>query len=174
MLNNPVEQLRIREEEKRATATLDNATPSRYLALPDNFSKQRDFELIGADERYKLTYVSPKGLRFRQGTGTPCFFTVTTQIEFDIDPDKNYTVEMQYYSSFTALSASNATNTVLTNHPNIYLYGALSHLYNFTKEAEEEAKAKRRFYEAISGANAENNMGRYGSNPYQENLTMVV
>ena len=46
-------------------------------------------------------------------------------------PDANYTAYINYYKKFTALSDSNTTNFILTDHPAIYLYGSLYHAANF-------------------------------------------
>lgn len=40
-------------------------------------------------------------------------------------PDAEYTVNINYISTLTALSASNATNWILEQHPSLYLYAAL-------------------------------------------------
>jgi hypothetical protein len=40
-------------------------------------------------------------------------------------PDASYTVELTYYSKIPALSDSNTTNWLLTNSPDVYLYGSL-------------------------------------------------
>jgi len=40
-------------------------------------------------------------------------------------PDSAYEIEMLYYKYFTPLSDSNTTNDMLTNHPDVYLYGSL-------------------------------------------------
>ena len=38
---------------------------------------------------------------------------------------------INYYKKFDALSSTNATNFILTDHPAIYLYGSLFHAANF-------------------------------------------
>jgi hypothetical protein len=45
-----------------------------------------------------------------------------------------------YIARFTALSGSNATNAILTNFPNAYLYGALKHLAIVT---DDDAKLQK-------------------------------
>ena len=57
--------------------------------------------------------------------GLPTEFTITSQIEFNRPCDDEYTVEFNYYAQPTGLSSSNTTNIILTNHPNIYIFGIL-------------------------------------------------
>lgn len=166
MFANQFEPLRIRSEETRATASLDATTPSRYLALPDGFVSMRKMSIpITNGEAFEILFKSPGQLNVISVDGMPCFFTVTSQLEFDRNPDQAYTVEMQYFKDFTALSSSNTTNQVLTDHPTVYLFGAL---WAMNKWAEEEALADRyyaQFIAAIKGANSKARMGRYGPAP---------
>ena len=55
----------------------------------------------------------------------------TETLRFGPAPDTSYTGYLSYYKSFGALSDSNTTNYILTNHPGIYLYGSLYHAANF-------------------------------------------
>lgn len=155
--------LELRSMEARATASL--STSSRYLALPDYFIKMRRFEVIVSSERYELEQVSPASLNVSTGTGAPCYFTITSQIEFDITPADDYTVEMQYYKSLTALSSSNTTNSVLTDYPSIYLFGSLWALYDWALNAEKAEYYNAKFMAAIGSANAKDKAGRFGAAP---------
>ena len=64
--------------------------------------------------------------RIQTGTGKPSFFGIHEEIEFDVVPDAEYSAEMIYYCKLTALSDDNADNWILTNAPDLYLFGALS------------------------------------------------
>ena len=69
---------------------------------------------------------------FRSTTGKPTTFTILGDtIRFSPKPDATYTAVMNYFKRFSALSSSVSTNFILTNHPAIYLYGALFHAANF-------------------------------------------
>ena len=46
-------------------------------------------------------------------------------------PDSSYSGVINYYKKFTALSTSNTSNFILSDHPAIYLYGSLFHAANF-------------------------------------------
>lgn len=61
----------------------------------------------------------------RETTGKPEYYTIHSDIEFDVTPDDSYTLEMVYYKSFTPLSSTSTTNALLTRSPGAYLYAAL-------------------------------------------------
>jgi hypothetical protein len=59
-------------------------------------------------------------------TGKPKAYSIKgNDIQLRPIPDGVYEIEIAYYKHFTALSDSNTTNDMLTNHPDAYLYGAL-------------------------------------------------
>lgn len=75
-------------------------------------------EIVRPDEigRLKLTHGA---------TGVPSFAAlVDTAARFAPEPNATYTTYMTYWRTITALSDSNTTNWLLTERPDIYLYGA--------------------------------------------------
>lgn len=160
----PIEPLRLKQLEQTATATLP--TDSSFIALPDNFSELRNSRLDIVNESDFLEYRSPEQLRRYDDSGRPCFFTVIgDQIEFDRISDEAIEIEIQYYSTDTALTEVNDTNLVLTNHPELYLFGALYHLNIFTGDIENLALYKGEFIAALEGANKADKRGRFGPSP---------
>ena len=160
---NTEEPLRLRSMETRATAS--TTTTSRFLALPDSYLKMRQMKLVLSSSYPDLIYKAPEQLLVCDVAGQPIDYTITSQLEFDRVPDEAYTVEMSYFKKPTALSSSNQTNDVLTNHPNIYLFGCQWATFIY---AGEDAKANAfyaLFLNAIAGANNEDRQGRYGTAP---------
>ena len=80
-------------------------------------------------------------------------------------PDTDYTLEIQYYRKADPLTLINQTNEILTNHPQIYLFGALAMLFGFTQDTEQEVSYSQKFIGAINGANKADKKGRYGPAP---------
>lgn len=166
MYNNAVSPLRVRSMESRATAT--TSTSSRFLELPDLFLQMRRLKLNdpftgGSDS--DIRYKSPEQLPLRGITAIPIYFTLTTQLEFDSTPDQEYTIEMQYVKKLTALDDTNTTNAILTDYPNIYLFGALWALFDDFQEVDIAGNYYNKFMTAIQGANASDQAGRYGPAP---------
>jgi len=164
MLANQTEILKLRGEEARATDTL--STSSRYLALPTGYKAMRRVRLeLSGDRSSDVKYRAPEQLTILSTTGIPRFFTVTSEIEFDRLPDSAYSVELQYYADILPLSTTNATNDVLTNYPNVYLFGAMWALKNWADEQGESDRYYGMFMRAIKGANKKSRKGRYGPAP---------
>ncbi len=65
-------------------------------------------------------------------TGLPLAYTILGDtFRFMPRPDDDYTAKLNYYKKFSALTSSNTSNFILTDHPAIYLYGSLFHAANF-------------------------------------------
>lgn len=164
MLANAIEPLQLRGQETLVAFATN--TTDRFAALPTGYQSLRKARIQIADgESIEVKYRTPAQLRILSTVGMPLFFTVTDQVEFDRVSDQIYAGEYQYYQDFTALSDSNTTNTVLTNHPTIYLFGALWALKKHVRQEEEAAAFYQDFISAIRGANKKDAMGRYGPAP---------
>lgn len=163
MYNNAVEPLIVREQEFRATA--DTTTTTRYIALPNGFTRMRRILIDDKSTdpcQFEMRYYTPEVLPISSRSGMPSAFTVTSQIELDRVPDAVYNLEMQYFATPTPLSASNPTNDILTNYPSIYLYGSLWALNRWANEDTLAANYYNDFMNAIRGANQADDLGRYG------------
>lgn len=161
--NNELSPLRIRGMEARATSLTDNGT--RFQELPDDFLNMRALHIITSSGNSDVTYMSPETLAVPGTTGRPRYFTVTTQLEFDVVPDSAYTLEMQYLKKITALSDANTTNTILQESPNIYLFGALWALFQDAMEFDVAEYFYDKFIASIGGLNKTDKRGRYGPAP---------
>lgn len=158
-----VSGLRLRAMETRSTATL--STSSRFLQLPDNFIEARRAELEYSSSIYPLKFVPAPELMESTVSGRPTRFTVTSQFEFDCQPDVAYTMEVQHYAKQTAISSSNSTNSILTSFPSIYLYGCLHHMYVWAGNGEKALLHHDLFLNAIKKANTQDEWARYGPAP---------
>ena len=159
-----VKPLELKQLEK--TSTAPTTITSRFIALPDEFASMRSSRLDILNSGDFFEYRAPGQLKRFDTTGRPCFFTIIgTQIEFDRVPDEVLTVEIQYFSKAAGLTSLAPTNFVLTNHPTIYLYGALAQLFTHSGDDEGKAKYERKFMGAIKGANQSDRRGRFGPAP---------
>ena len=121
-------QLRTRQMIVRATASF--AAAAEYGTVPDDFLETKSikldtnpvtslsFQTIEAmDQLSNTTYLS---------SGKPLYFTVVgNQFRLLPIPDGEYTAELVYYAKLTKLSSTVATNFLLTQAPDVYLYGSL-------------------------------------------------
>lgn len=152
--------------EKVSTAV--TTTTTRYLALPAGFQSSRKFTITINDNIHGLEFRTPDQLIIRDGTGTPCFFTVrNNEIEFDILPDIAYTVTITYIADLTPLSVANQTNDILTKYPNIYLYGCLKQAFVYLQDLDQSSIYDGLFSEAINSANESEHSIKYPTQPQE-------
>lgn len=124
-------KLRVRDMIAQTTITVNAETEN----LPTGFLQVRDFYILSGATKYPLRYMTPSQMDSTKGTsntGVPVAYTILgSTFRFMPKPDTSYSGVLNFYKSFDTLSASTATNYILTNHPAIYLYGALFHAANF-------------------------------------------
>jgi hypothetical protein len=91
-----------------------------------------------------LEYMTPEELSERRraltGTGKPYYFTIvggsSSQLEVLRTPDSTYTSSIIYYTKIPALTDSATSNWLLSNHPDIYLFGTLAEAEPYLKNDE--------------------------------------
>ena len=121
--------LRIRNQV--ISATLTTVANTQSVALPADWLETENVSLVGAPPS-NMAVVTPEmmDVRFPAGynTGKPAVYCIVgSSVQFGPTPDGVYSVTMDYYAKFAALSVT-ATNWLLTNHPGIYLSGAMAEL----------------------------------------------
>lgn len=119
--------LRHRKMVERATATLD----SEYSAMPADWLESIRYQL-NTNPITVMEFVSPDQAAVLKGaystSGKPIFYSqIGQQFQVIPAPDSGsaYTGELTYYAKIPALSSQNTTNWLLTDSPDIYLYGSL-------------------------------------------------
>ena len=118
--------LRLRSMETKQTAS--TVAAQRNYALPTNYIQMRNFQL-NTSPLTTLSYVTPEiydRLWGGSSGGTPKFYTILAdEISLGPIPGSVITMEMLFYKKFDNLSGSVATNWLITNAPDIYLYGTM-------------------------------------------------
>jgi len=118
--------LRLRSMEAKYTA--NTVASQRNLALPTGYIQMRNFQ-VNTSPLTTLSYVTPEIYdRLWGGStgGTPKFYTIlANEVSFGPIPGSVMEVEMLFYKKFDNLSGSVATNWLITNAPDIYLYGSM-------------------------------------------------
>lgn len=123
-------RLRIRAMEDSTTSTLSAAS----LALPTDYLQTRRFSITFSGQPTQIEQVAPELVLGYAATGMPERMAVLgDSIYFGPAPDGTYTYLHWFYKKIAALSGSQTTNWVLTNAPDIYLYGSLSAAAPFIK-----------------------------------------
>lgn len=148
---NKDERFRNQKSIVRATATFDEeyeALPSDYLEMLNltnlttvPFTRIQFLTLNQADE-YKRSFDT---------SGVPKYYSIVgSQLQLLPVPGASITAEMVYYAKIPALSDSNTTNWLLTNHPDVYLYGTLIQSAPYLKDDERVAVWASLFEKAVN------------------------
>ena len=121
-------QLRTRQMIVRATASF--AAAAEFGTVPDDFMEVKSIKL-DTNPVTSLTFQTIEAMDQLSNTtylssGKPLYFTVVgNQFRLLPIPDGAYTADLVYYAKLTKLSSTVATNWLLTQAPDVYLYGAL-------------------------------------------------
>lgn len=130
-------RLRTTDQLKRATTTASD----QFIALPSDFLEMRNIQLDTSPVK-RLKFITPDhadDLRRRayNSTAEPIYFTILgNSVELLPTPVTPPTLQISYYGRVSKLSDSNTANTILTNAPDIYLYGSLKHAEPFLMNDE--------------------------------------
>lgn len=151
------EVLRVREMEYRTTGT--TSTSDRFLALPTGFIRLRQLQITVDSVLYGMRQVPLAHMKIQDAAGIPYQFAITSQIEFNRTSDQAYTIEFDYIRQLTALSSSNTSNDILTNHPNVYLSACLKHAFLWTMQYDLAEYWEGAFQKHVSRANRESRKG---------------
>ena len=118
--------LRIRAMEEKQTAS--TVSGQRNLALPTNFIQMRNLQ-INTFPITPMQYVTPEIYDRLYGStqeGTPQMYTIIAdELQLGPIPGSVQTIEMLFYKKFDALTGLAPTNWMITNAPDVYLYGCL-------------------------------------------------
>ena len=103
--------------------------PSGGVPLPAGYLQMKSIFIQGSPER-QLSPTTPEtyNLSWMSSTSAkPQAYVLEGDcIRFGATPDGTYAVQIGYYQRFPALSGASPTNWLMTNKPDIYLYGALT------------------------------------------------
>jgi len=155
--------LRIRDMETVSTA-ISTAAGTREYSLPTGFVQMKEFHLT-TDPLTPLAYITPEMMTriwAGSGRGKPEVFTIIADnVRLGPNPDAVYTTSMLYYKTFTALSDSATTNDMLTNNPDVYLYGTLLEAEPFIMNDQRVQLWGMAFEKAIGDIQFQDNKDRH-------------
>lgn len=119
--------------------TLTTVAGTQSVALPTGWLEFENVTVSGSPDR-NLNYVPVQHLNEKfpsnDYSGQPVVYSIEgDNILFGPVPDTAYSVDVLYYKRFDPLSTT-ATNWLLTNHPNIYLFAALAEAAPYVADDE--------------------------------------
>ena len=154
--------LRLRSMEAKYTA--DTVAGQRNLALPTSYIQMRNFQ-VNTSPLTTLSYVTPEIYDRLWGgstSGTPKFYTIlANEVSFGPIPGSVMEVEMLFYKKFTNLSGVTTTNSLLTDSPDLYLYGAMMEAEPFIMNDERVPLWAAALDRAVSDMQEQDNKDRH-------------
>ena len=159
-------RLRVRAMENSSSITIDSETET----LPTGFLQARSF-VIPTNPKTALQFMTPFHQAETQGsseTGKPRAYSIEgTNFRFSPTPDASYSATLVFYKAFDALSASVATNHILTNHPDVYLYGALYFASTFIRGMDPQTvgQFKTQYETALQQVEMADEKDKYNATP---------
>jgi|TARA_R100000388_G_scaffold56524_1_gene41793 hypothetical protein len=170
-------ELRVREMVNTDTS-ITTVSGTQNYALPSGYLEATTV-IFQSDPYCTLRFLSNSDFYNKynssQSRGKPTFFTIVgTDILLGVAPDTATTLQINYYKTLTALSDSNATNTILTNYPELYLYGALAESAPFIMQDERINTWGNLYKEALKNANETSSRGSTTSSPLQMSTPQVA
>lgn len=129
--------LRVAKMVSRRTAQV-GAAFGGFVPVPNDYLELQHIELIASPPVVlsALTKTQSDNLRRTTASGQPRHFNVTgTTFELIPPPSSEVTVEIAYYAKIIPLAeAEGGVNWLLTDAPDVYLYGSLIHSAPYLKD----------------------------------------
>ena len=138
---------------------LVSATPgSRYVALPTGFREAQNLWINWPYGRgTPLRFVTPELLTTIATPGAPLMWCIDgDNIAFEKPADQAYSLTLRMIGG-VGLSDTSPANLILTNYPNVYLYGALREAAPYLRDPEASGLWEAKYADAITKAKAKEN-----------------
>ena len=149
--------------ETRASITLD----AQFVDLPSRWIETikltvslgegpRELELISMSEMDERRFAA------HDVAGDPVAYAINGgQIELYPTPSSSLTGSIVYVQSDQPLSDANTSNWLLTNYPDVYLYGALAHSAPYLQEDARLQTWAAMYQQAMSAINLDGERAKY-------------
>jgi len=132
---------------------------TRYVTLPADLRRLMDVQIAVRGGRKSLMPMSASQMDTEHGqvvSGEPNNYCIRgKEIELQPTPDSAHTLELLYLHRLAALSADSATNDILTDNPNIYVYASMIEASPFIHADERMPVWKDLYKEEVSRLNEE-------------------
>jgi len=157
--------------EQRATGTLSN----EYSLLPTDWVETIQVHVTG-NGTYPLNLASRDTIADKRSgnndtTGRPKYYShADSSLELYPTPDTDYVIELLYYQKVPALNDTDTTNWLMTEAPDVYLYGALIHSAPYLQEDGRAATWAQLYGAAVQKLNESSEKARMSGS----GLTMKV
>lgn len=165
-------ELRIRANMVRATTTTTSGTA--FYDLPSDLIELRNITYDTSSSSYALTYLSPESSSREYGStgnGFPRAYTnLGKNIKLAPTPDGAYTININYFQKLNSLSDSVTSNDVLTEFPDLYLFGSCMEGAIYLNDTEQTQRFASIFQATLDEVKRSEEAARYSGTV----MTMTV
>lgn len=150
-------------QELRSEAALD----AQYMTLPTDFLRPIRLQITDTPSSEVKPISTAQMMQMRQDRGDvggrPQYYAITaTSLELFPTPDDTYNASLVYYGRISALSDTNTTNWLLSEAPDVYLYGSLIHSAPYLKDDARVAVWEALFAQGLANLNTSADAARWG------------
>lgn len=165
-------ELRVRANMVRATTTTTSGTA--FYDLPSDLIELRNITYDTSSSSYALTYLSPESSSREYGStgnGFPRAYTnLGKNIKLAPTPDGAYTININYFQKLNSLSDSVTSNDVLTEFPDLYLFGSCMEGAIYLNDTEQTQRFASIFQATLDEVKRSEEAARYSGTV----MTMTV
>ena len=141
-----------------ATVNINPSQVNKYVSLPTGFLELISFSDDTGDVLQEVDYEELEDYRYRSGSARPELYSIGARIDFERLAGASHNYPMRYYKRLDI--ATDSTNDVLTNHPNIYLHGALLQAEPYVQNDERMVMWKAMYDDAVKEENWRDNKNK--------------
>lgn len=155
----------IRHYEMEARANAEQDAGDEYMQTPANWLENIRAHVRGTGTT-PLDLISRQAMADKRAgaedtAGRPQYYAMADgQFQLYPTPDAQYTIELLFYEKIPAL-ASNTTNWLLEEYPDVYLYGSLMHSAPYLQEDERMTVWAQMYAAAVLRLNESSDKARY-------------
>lgn len=143
---------KLRTVDMEETYAFNMTTDDRLDTLPAGYLELQS--LIYTSPVEEIIFVEPTALiPLIIGSGKPEYFTIKDGLEWNCIPSSAYACEMHYIKALDI--ASDTTNWLLTNHPDIYLYASIVSASVYVNNDNRVPGIKALLQEAVDDLNTQ-------------------
>lgn len=128
-----------RLSEQETTAAVVMTINQDYTTLPTGFLEHISLKYNDQCSDPQKTDLATRDRAYDSNTiGLPGYFAISNnRYYWDYKPDSAYALTARYWKKWNI--ASDLTNSLLTNNPDIYLYASLAHAASFIDHPKQQA-----------------------------------
>lgn len=151
----------VRKRQAETDQPLVGVLNSRFIPLPATYSEALNLWVdFGAGRHPVERFIDPALLETIDTAGRPYQWTVDgTNIAFERPCDQTYAFTLRMIGKY-ALSDASPTNTLLTDYPDAYLFGALIEAGPFLRDDDLFQTFEARFQNAVAEINSKEGRSR--------------